>query len=121
MRLLKYLKYYKKETVLAPLFKMLEAMFELMVPLVVAHMIDYGIAGADRGILYRSVALLILLCAVGFSAAVSAQYFSAKSITFPNSFEGYTLCSPCTRGRRRVCCHSAYMTFSIMFLNCSIR
>lgn len=79
MKLLRYLRTYRKEAILAPLFKMLEATFELFVPLVVARMIDVGIAQSDRGVLYRSVLILILLCGVGFAASVTAQYFSAKA------------------------------------------
>ena len=78
-RLLVYLKDYKKECVLAPLFKMLEASFELFVPLVIASIIDNGIAGNDRGILVRDFSLLVLLGLIGLIVAVTAQYFSAKA------------------------------------------
>ena len=60
-RLLIYLKDYKKECVLAPLFKMLEASFELFVPLVIANMIDSGIAGQNKGVLVRDFGILVLL------------------------------------------------------------
>ena len=78
-RLLVYLKDYKKECVLAPLFKMLEASFELFVPLVIASMIDNGIAEQDKGILIRDFGILVLLGFVGLLIAVTAQFFSAKA------------------------------------------
>ena len=78
-RLLVYLKDYKKECVLAPLLKMLEASFELFVPLVIANIIDTGIAGNEKGILIRDFGLLILLGLIGLIVAVTAQYFSAKA------------------------------------------
>ena len=78
-RLLIYLKDYKKECVLAPLFKMLEASFELFVPLVIASMIDNGIAGQDKGILVRDFGILVLLGFIGLVVAVTAQFFSAKA------------------------------------------
>ncbi len=78
-KLLIYLKDYKKQTVLAPLFKMLEALLELFVPLVVAAIIDTGIAGGDSSYVVRMVLVLILLGAVGLAFSVTAQYFSAKA------------------------------------------
>ncbi len=78
-KLLIYLKGYKKECVLAPLFKMLEACFELLVPLVVASIIDNGIANGDRGYVIKMCALMVLLGAVGLSCTLVAQYFSAKA------------------------------------------
>ena len=78
-RLLSYLKPHPFITVMAPLFKMLEATFELFVPLVVAQMIDVGIAGNDGPYLWKMGALLILLGIVGFSFSLTAQYFAAKS------------------------------------------
>nr|WP_303182701.1 ABC transporter ATP-binding protein [Lachnoclostridium phocaeense] len=78
-RLLNYLKPHPFITVMAPLFKMLEATFELFVPLVVAQMIDVGIAGNDGPYLWKMGALLILLGIVGFSFSLTAQYFAAKS------------------------------------------
>ncbi len=78
-KLLVYLKEYKKETILGPLFKLLEASFELLVPLVIAAMIDQGIAGHDNAAVIRSCLLLILLCFVGFISAITAQYFAAKA------------------------------------------
>lgn len=77
--LLKYIKDYKKESILAPLFKMLEASFELMVPLVMASIIDHGIANADTSYIIKMGIVLVLLAAVGLISAVTAQYFSAKA------------------------------------------
>ncbi len=78
-KLLVYLKDYKKETILGPLFKLLEASFELFVPLVMASLIDVGIAGQDRNYIYRMCAVLIVLALVGLVCAVTAQYFAAKA------------------------------------------
>ena len=78
-KLLKYLADYKKETVLAPLFKLLEAGFELLVPLVVASIIDRGIADRDMGYIGRMGLVLVLLAVVGLAASVTAQYFAAKA------------------------------------------
>lgn len=77
--LLKYIKDYKKESILAPLFKMLEASFELMVPLVMASIIDRGIAHNDTAQIIKMGLVLVLLAAVGLISAVTAQYFSAKA------------------------------------------
>lgn len=77
--LLKYIKDYKKESILAPLFKMLEASFELMVPLVMASIIDCGIANNDTPHIIKMGLILVLLAAVGLLSAVTAQYFSAKA------------------------------------------
>ncbi len=77
--LLKYIKEYKKESILAPLFKMLEASFELMVPLVMASIIDRGIANHDTAQIIRMGLVLVLLAAVGLISAVTAQYFSARA------------------------------------------
>ena len=77
--LLKYLRGYKRETVLSPLFKFLEAVFELLIPLVVAGIIDRGINAGDRGYVIRMVCLMVLLGAVGFGFSVTGQYFAAKS------------------------------------------
>ncbi len=78
-RLLKYLKKHPVVTVLAPLFKMLEASFELFVPLVVARMIDIGIGRQRSAYLWQMGGILILLGIVGFGFSVTAQYFAAKS------------------------------------------
>lgn len=79
--LLVYLKDYKKESFFAPLFKMLEAIFELIVPLVVASIIDNGILKKDYHKTIADVALLVLLAVVGMVAAITAQYFAAKAAT----------------------------------------
>ena len=78
-RLLIYLKDYKKECVLAPLFKMLEASFELFVPLVIAYLIDKGIAAGDKNVIIKAFILLIVLGLIGLTASVTAQFFSAKA------------------------------------------
>ncbi|MBR1670412.1 MAG: ABC transporter ATP-binding protein [Butyrivibrio sp.] len=78
-KLLIFLKDYKKETILGPLFKLLEASFELFVPLVIASMIDRGIAMQDSGYIVKMCLLLVLLCFVGFGCAVTAQFFAAKA------------------------------------------
>ena len=78
-KLLRFLKTYRKESILAPLFKLLEASFELFVPLVMAAIIDVGIAGADTGYIGKMGAVLVLLAAVGFAASLTAQYFAAKA------------------------------------------
>lgn len=78
-RLLRYLNAYKKETVLAPLFKMLEASFELFVPLVVARIVDVGIKNQDPGYILRMGGLLVLLGVIGLICSITAQYFSAKA------------------------------------------
>lgn len=79
--LLVYLKDYKKESFFAPLFKMLEAIFELIVPLVVASVIDNGILKNDSHKIVADVGILILLAVVGMVAAITAQYFAAKAAT----------------------------------------
>ena len=76
-KLLKYLKGYEKECVLGPLFKLLEATFELLVPLVVASIVDKGIGSGDRGYIVKMCALMIGLGVVGLASSVTAQYFSA--------------------------------------------
>lgn len=78
-KLLSYMKGYGKESVLGPLFKLLEASFELMVPLVMAAIIDTGVARADRGYILRMGGVLLLLGLVGLAASITAQYFSAKA------------------------------------------
>ena len=80
-KLLVYLKGYEKETVLAPLFKMLEALFELFVPLVMAAVIDVGIGGHDRGYVIRMCLVLIALGVIGLACSITAQYFAAKAAT----------------------------------------
>ena len=78
-KLLIYLKAYRKEACLAPIFKMLEAVFELFVPLVIKGIIDYGIAAEDRAYCLRMGLLLLLLAVIGLSMATTAQWFSAKA------------------------------------------
>ncbi len=78
-KLLVYLKDYKKETVLAPLFKMLEATFELFVPLVMAAIIDRGIGGGNTAYVLRMGAVLVLLGVIGLVCSITAQYFAAKA------------------------------------------
>lgn len=80
-KLLVFLKDYKKESVLAPLFKMLEATFELVVPLVVAAIIDKGIIRGDLKLVISNSGILVLLAVVGMVAAITAQYFAAKAAT----------------------------------------
>ena len=77
--LLIYLKDYKKETVLAPLFKMLEASFELFVPLVMAAVIDVGIARKDTAYIIRMCLVLVALGMIGLVCSITAQYFAAKA------------------------------------------
>lgn len=79
--LMVYLKNYKKETVLAPLFKMLEALFDLFVPLVMAAVIDKGIARSDQSYIVRMCLLLIALGIIGLTCSITAQYFAAKAAT----------------------------------------
>ena len=78
-RVFGYLAKFKKEAVLAPLFKMLEATFELLVPLVVKSLVDVGIKNADKPYILAMCGLLVLFCIVGFVSAATAQYFSAKA------------------------------------------
>lgn len=76
---LSYLKSYKKECILAPLFKLLEACFELFVPLVIADIIDIGISGSNKGYVWGRVGILALLAVCGLAFAITAQYFAAKA------------------------------------------
>ncbi|MDO5424570.1 MAG: ABC transporter ATP-binding protein [Eubacteriales bacterium] len=78
-KLLVYLKSYRKETILAPLFKLLEASFELLVPLVVSAIIDTGIANQDNGYVVRMSMVLVAFGLIGLLCAVTAQYFAAKA------------------------------------------
>ena len=78
-KLLCYLKEYKKESVLGPLFKLLEATLELFVPLVVAAIIDTGIGNQDRGYVVKMCLVLVLLGLIGLAFSVTAQYFAAKA------------------------------------------
>ena len=74
-----YLKDYKKESALAPLFKLLEALFDLFVPLVVARIIDYGIKERNQAYVFQQVGLLALLALLGITASITAQWFAAKA------------------------------------------
>lgn len=78
-RLMKYLSDYKKESILAPLFKLLEAFFELLVPLVVANIIDRGIPGEDMGYIGKMGLCLLALAVVGLVSSITAQFFAAKA------------------------------------------
>ena len=78
-KLLRYLKGYEKQALLAPLFKMLEACFELFVPLVVASIIDTGIKNSDTVFIWQRCGLLVLLAVIGLTCSLTAQYFSAKA------------------------------------------
>jgi ABC-type multidrug transport system fused ATPase/permease subunit len=78
-KILEYLKEYRKESVLAPLFKMLEALFELFIPLVVAAMIDRGIGKKDFSFLVRMSLLLVVLAVIGLFFSITAQYFASKA------------------------------------------
>lgn len=80
-KLLVYLKNYKKECVMGPLFKLLEASFELIVPLVVAMIIDTGIAGGNKSFVISRVFILIGLAAIGLTCSITAQFFAAKAAT----------------------------------------
>ena len=78
-QLMMYLKDYKKESILAPLFKLLEAFFELLVPLVMANIIDYGISNRNMGYIGKMGLLLLLLGVVGLASSITAQFFAAKA------------------------------------------
>lgn len=77
--LLKYIKQYRTEAILGPIFKLTEALFELFVPLVVAKIIDVGIGQSNKSIIYTHGLLMIALGVIGFAAAITAQYFAAKA------------------------------------------
>ncbi|MCD7723028.1 MAG: ABC transporter ATP-binding protein/permease [Clostridiales bacterium] len=81
-KLLPYLGKYKIECVLAPLFKMLEAVFELIVPLVVASIIDNGIAAGDRSFILSRAGILVALAVVGMAVSITAQFFAAKAAAY---------------------------------------
>ena len=78
-KLFRYLKGYELQALLAPLFKMLEACFELFVPLVVASIIDTGIKNADNVFIWQRCGLLVLLAVIGMACSLTAQYFSARA------------------------------------------
>lgn len=81
-KLLRYMKNYKKECILGPLFKCIEAVLELFVPLVIAAVIDNGIAAGDKGYVVRMCLLLILLGVTGLAFSITAQYFAAKASVY---------------------------------------
>ena len=78
-KLLVYLRDYKKECIFAPLFKLLEASFELIVPLVMAAIIDHGIAVSDRPYIFKMGGVLVLLALIGLTCSITAQYYAAKA------------------------------------------
>jgi len=78
-QILKYLKEYKKECICAPLFKLLEASFELIVPLVMAAIIDTGVATGDKSYIMKMCMVLVLLAVIGLTCSITAQYFAAKA------------------------------------------
>ena len=78
-KLLRFLKPYRVQACLGPLFKMLEALFELFIPLVVADIIDVGIATGDSAYILKRCVLMVLLGIIGLLCSVTAQYFSAKA------------------------------------------
>ena len=78
-KLLVYLKDYKKESVLGPLFKLLEATFELIVPLVMAAIIDTGVASGDKSYIMKMCMVLVLLAVIGLTCSITAQFFAAKA------------------------------------------
>ena len=79
--LIPYLKKYKKESIRAPLFKMLEACFDLIVPLIVADLIDVGIAGRDTHYILTHFGLLLVMALLGLTCSFTAQYFAARAAT----------------------------------------
>ena len=78
-KLMRYIKGYERQALLAPLFKMLEACFELFVPLVIASIIDTGIKNGDATFIWTRCGLLVLLAAIGLASSLTAQYFSATA------------------------------------------
>ena len=76
--LAKYLQNYKKESVLAPFFKFLEVVFDLLVPVVIAQIIDVGITNNDHGYIVQKFFILILMAAAGLIVSITAQFFAAK-------------------------------------------
>ena len=80
-KLLVYLKDYVKESILGPVFKLVEVIFELMVPLVMASLIDEGIANNDQTHILKMFGLLVVFGLLGLAASISAQYFAAKAAT----------------------------------------
>ena len=83
--LLKYLKNYKLECVLGPLFKLLEASFELFIPLLVRRMIDIGVTDKDAGCIIKNGVMMVALGLIGLVCSLAAQYFSAKAAVFASA------------------------------------
>lgn len=79
LKLARYLKHYKKEVILGPIFKLVEAIFELIIPLVMANMIDVGVKNADRAYVLQMGGVMVLLAATGLACALICQYFAAKT------------------------------------------
>lgn len=79
LKLIKYLKGYTLQSILAPLFKFLEACFELTVPIVMANIVDIGVKNSDSGYVWKMGIILVILGVLGLAAAITAQYFSAKA------------------------------------------
>ena len=79
VKLFRYLKNYKIESILGPLGKFLEAIFELIVPIVMANIIDIGIKNSDKPYIYRMCGVLVMLGVLGLAASLTAQYFAAKA------------------------------------------
>ena len=77
--LLTFMKKYRKESFIAPLFKLLEASFELIVPLIIAALIDKGIGSGDKSLIVKYSLMLVLLAVIGWVCAVIAQYYAAKA------------------------------------------
>lgn len=77
--LLRFLRPYRVESVLGPLFKMAEALFELFIPLIVANIVDVGIANGDKGYILKQCGIMVILGLVGLACSITAQYFSAKA------------------------------------------
>lgn len=102
-KLLIYLKDYKKESILAPLFKMLEASFELIVPLVMAAIVDVGIAGNDKGYILKMCLVMIVLGVIGLICSITAQFYAAKAAV------GFA-----TKLRRSLFAHIQKLSFSSM-------
>ena len=86
--LLRALRAYRTQSVLAPLFKMAEATFDLLVPIVVAAIVDRGINGGEPDTVWRMGGLLLLMALAGLAFAVSAQYFAARAATGVDVGEG---------------------------------
>ena len=78
-KLLRYLRHYKKESILGPLFKMTEAIFELFVPIVMAKIVDIGIYNKDVSYILKMGGILVLLGILGLTCSLTAQYFAAKA------------------------------------------